>query len=283
MKRNTLNAYYAAYSWSKMDNEQRRRVVKLFEAEYGPDFMHRAKFGNEYNKPVVGAGKLLSRKKDLSKDSLGFYPDNVLDTMVRIRSMVPIDLRLPVVRKSRPSEKPTFGVYLVVSNGAKTESMVESIHSTKEDAERQMASMNKILNLSAYGGKREIRQMDSASAKRTYDVLVWDYDKREYVPHREFPIHESKASAIDRAAHETRCTAAFFIQWETWNAAGCKAPEKYDYFEKENILHFDKSALLKGHANPHCSDCWRLRETPYWKKLTDPDVDEAFLDFCSKL
>jgi hypothetical protein len=283
MKRNPQDEYFAAYSWSKMNNEQRRQVVKLFEAEYGPDFMHKAKFSNEYNKPVVGAGKLLSKKKDLSKDSLGFYPDNILDTMVRIRSLVPIDIRLPVVRKSKPSEKPTFGVYLIVTNGAKTASMVESIHSTKEDAERQMAEMNEVLSFRSLDAKREVRLMDNASSKRTYDVMVWDYDKREYVPHREFPIHESKASAIDRASHDTRFMAAFFIQWDTWNAAGCKAPEKYDYFEKENVLRFGKDALLKGHANPRCSDCWHLCETPYWKKLTDPNVDEAFLDFCDKL
>lgn len=245
--------------------------------------MHKAKFGNEYNKPVVGVGKLLSEKKDLSKDALGFYPDDVLDTMVRIRSMTPIDVRLPVVRKSKPSEKPTFGVYVTVSNGSKRASMTESIHFTKEDAERQMAEMNKMLSFGLPGAKREIRQIDNASSKQTYDVVVWDYEKREYVPHREFPIHESKTAAINRAAHDTRFIASFFINWETWNAAGCKAPEKYDYFEKENILHFDKSALLKGHADPNRSDCWCLCKTPYWKKLTDPNVDEAFLDFCGRL
>ena len=62
MKRNTPNAYYTAYSWSKMDNGQRHEVVKFFEREYGLDFAHKAKFGLNFHsfpkqKTPLGVGK----------------------------------------------------------------------------------------------------------------------------------------------------------------------------------------------------------------------------------
>lgn len=279
MKCNPKSAW-SAYSWSKMDNRQRHEVVKLLEQEYGSDFAHAAHFGNRYSKPAVGAGKLLSKKKDLTKDALDFYLESLLNTIVGIRSLIPTDIHLPVVRKSKPSNDTKFGVYLVVPNG---KSMVESIHFSEEDALAQMKRMNKCLSFSSLGAKREVRELSKTEASSTYDVLEWDYVKGKYVPHREFPIHLTKKSAIDRASHDTRCIAAWSIQWKTWKAAKCKAPEEYDYFEKENVLHFDKKALLKGHANPLRSDCWNLSETPYWKKLTSSAVDEKFLDFCSKL
>ena len=279
MKCNPKSAW-SAYSWSKMDNSQRHEVVKLLEQEYGSDFAHAAHFGNRYSKPAVGAGKLLSKKKDLTKDALDFYLESLLDTIVKIRSLVPIDVHLDVVRKSKPSDGTKFGVYLVAPNG---KSMVESIHFSEGDALAQMKRLDKHLNFSSLGAKREVRKLSKAEASSTYDVLIWDYDKDKYVPHPEFPIHLTRESAIDRASHDTRCGAAWSIQWETWKAAKCKAPEEYDYFEKENVLHFDKKALLKGHANPRRSDCWNLSETPYWNKLTSSAVDEKFLDFCSKL
>ena len=264
-----------------MNNVQRHAVVKFFEEEYGPDFAHRAKFGNKYSKPAVKTGRLLSSKKDLTKDALDFYLETMLSTMVRIRSLVPIDYRLPVVRKSAPEQNQLFSVCMINEKTGK--SCVESMHFTEKDAKRQKATMDKLFDLSGIGGKREVRPVDNATSKRTYDVLVWDYKKRRYIPHPEFPVHETLERAIDCASHDVRCAAAYCIQWETWKAANCKAPEEYDYFEKENVLRFDKKALLKGHASPRCSDCWNLSETPYWEKLTDPNVDETFLDFCSKL
>ena len=275
MKENTPT-YWSAYSWKKMDNEQRHAVVKLLEEEYGPDFAHQAKFGNEYCKPAVGPGKLLSRKKDLK--NLDFYLENLLETIVGIRTLRLVKFYLPVVRKhaTEPGEN-LFCVHLVIGG----KSMVESIHFSREDAEKQMARMNELVNFSVVGAKREVKPFDE-SKDSLFDVVIWDYDKSCYVPHPSFPIHNSKEKALDRASHETRCAAAYAIHWETWKAAGCKKPEYYDY-EKENVLVFDKKALLASHADPHRSDCWHLCETSYWKKLVDPEVDEKFIDFCSGL
>lgn len=276
MKRNTLDAYYAAYSWSKMDNAQRHEVVKLLEQEYGSDFAHKAKFGNQYCKPAVGVGKLLSKKKDLTKDAIGYYLNDLLDRIVTIRALVPLDLHLPVVRRSHNVGAPKFGVYAV--NPSNGQSFAEVIFDTKEDAEKDKARRDELIDLSKIGGIREIREVD-ASAVEMYDVLEWNCEKQKYELSKEFPTHKDKKSAIDRASHNTRMVAAFCIQWEAWKSAGHKAPEDYDYFEKENILHFDKKDFL---CSPVCYD-YHLKETPYWSKLNVPEVDEAFLDFCSKL
>ncbi len=275
MQENT-HAHWSAYSWKKMDNEQRHKVVKLLEEEYGPDFAHQAKFGNEYCKPAVGPGKLLSGKKDLK--NLDFYLERLLETIVGIRTLRPVKFYLPVVRKHAvvPSES-LFCVHLVVGS----KSMIESVHFSREDAEKQMAKMDELVNFSAVGAKREVKPFDE-SKDCLFDVVIWDYDKSCYVPHPSFPVHTSREKAIDRASHETRCTAAWTIKWETWKAAGCKKPEDYDY-EKENVLTFDKKTMLVSHADPNCSDCWHFSETSYWKKLVDPEVDVAFLNFCSKL
>lgn len=275
MKENTP-AYWSAYNWKKMDNKQRHAVVKLLEEEYGSDFAHQAKFGNPYCKPAVGPGKLLSGKKDL--ENLDFYLEDLLDTIVGIRTLRPVKFYLPVVRKhaAEPGES-LFRVHLAIGN----QSMVESIHFSKEDAEKQMTRMDELGNFSTVGAKREVKPFDKGKDS-LFDVVIWDYDKFCYVPHPSFPIYTSKKKAIDRASHETRCSAAWVVKWETWKAAGCKKPEDYDY-EKENILEFDKKALLVTHADPHRSDCWHLCETSYWKKLTSPEVDEKFIDFCSSL
>ena len=276
MKRNTLNASYTAYSWSKMDNAQRHEVVKLFEREYGPDFAHKAKFGNQYCRPAVGVGKLLSKKKDLTKDAIDYYLNKLLDHIVTIRALVPLDLHLPTVRISHNAGAPKFGVYAV--NPANGQSFAEVIFDTKEDAEKDKARRDELIDLSKIGGVREVREVD-ASAVETYDVLEWNYEKQKYELSREFPTHKDKKSAINRASCDTRMVAALCIQWEVWKSAGHKAPEDYDYFEKENILHFDKKDFLRS---PVCYD-YNLKETSYWNKLNVPEVDEAFLDFCSKL
>lgn len=276
MKENTPT-HWSAYSWKKMDNEQRHKVVKLLEEEYGPDFAHQAKFGNPYCKPAVDSGKLLSRKKDL--ENLDSYLEDLLETIIGIRTLRPIKFYLPVVRKhiAKPGEKNLFCVHLVAGG----KSMLESVHFSREDAEKQMSRMDKLIPLERLGGKREVTLFDEA-IDDLFDVLTWDYDKACYVPHPSFPIHTSKEKALDRAFHETRCEAAYVVQWNTWDAAGCKKPEDYDY-EKENVLTFDKRALLTTHADPHCSNCWHLCETSYWKKLVDPKVDAKFMAFCSSL
>ena len=277
MKENTPT-YWSAYSWKNMDNEQRHAVVKLLEEEYGPDFAHQAKFGNPYCKPAVGPGKLLSGKKDL--ENLDFYLERLLETIVGIRTLRPVKFCLPVVRKHAavPSES-LFCVYAVAEKEGKT--LLESVHFSREDAEKQMARMDELMPLGQLGAKREVKPFDE-EADDLFDVMEWDYDKSCYVPHSSFPIYTSKKKAIDRASHETRCSAAWVVKWETWKAAGCKTPEDYDY-EKENVLKFDKKALLVTHADPNRSDCWHLCETSYWKKLADPEVDEKFMEFCSKL
>lgn len=270
--------HWSAYSWKKMDNEQRHKVVKLLEEEYGPDFAHQAKFGNEYCKPAVGPGKLLSRKKDL--ENLNFYLENILETIVGIRTLRPVKFYFPVVRKhaAEPGEtKSLFCVHLVVGG----KSMLESIHFSREDAEKQMARMDELVNFSVVGVKREVKLFDE-SKDSLFDVVIWDYDKSYYVPHPSFPIHTSREKAIDRASRETRCAAAYAVRWETWKAAGYKKLEDYDY-EKENVLVFDKKTLLVSRADPRCSDCWNLCKTSYWKKLVDPKVDEKFMEFCSSL
>ena len=276
MKRNTLNASYTAYSWSKMDNAQRHEVVKLLEREYGPDFAHKAKFGNQYCRPAVGVGKLLSKKKDLTKNAIDYYLNNLLNHIVTIRALVPLDLHLPIVRRSHNAVAPKFGVYAV--NPANGQSFAEVIFDTKEDAEKNKARRDELIDLSKIGGVREVREVD-ASAVEMYDVLEWNYEKQKYELSKEFPTHKDKKSAINRASCDTRMVAALCIQWEVWKSAGHKAPEDYDYFEKENVLHFDKKDFLRS---PVCYD-YNLKETPYWNKLNVPEVDEAFLDFCSKL
>ena len=270
--------HWSAYSWKKMDNEQRHKVVKLLEEEYGPDFAHQAKFGNEYCKPAVGPGKLLSRKKDL--ENLNFYLENILETIVGIRTLRPVKFYFPVVRKhaAEPGEtKSLFCVHLVVGG----KSMLESIHFSREDAEKQMARMDELVNFSVVGVKREVKPFDE-SKDSLFDVVIWDYDKSCYVPHPSFPIHTSREKAIDRASREIRCAAAYAVRWETWKTAGYKKLEDYDY-EKENVLVFDKKTLLVSRADPRCSDCWNLCKTSYWKKLVDPKVDEKFMEFCSSL
>ena len=259
-----------------MDNAQRHEVVKLFEREYGPDFAHKAKFGNQYCRPAVGVGKLLSKKKDLTKDAIDYYLNELLDHIVTIRALVPLDLHLPTVRISHNAGAPKFGVYAV--NPANGQSFAEVIFDTKEDAEKDKARRDELIDLSKIGGVREVRKVD-ASAVETYDVLEWNYEKQKYELSREFPTHKDKKSAINRASCDTRMVAALCIQWEVWKSAGHKAPEDYDYFEKENILHFDKKDFL---CSPVCYD-YNLKETSYWNKLNVPEVDEAFLDFCGKL
>lgn len=272
MKRNTPDAYYAAYSWSKMDNEQRREIVKLFEKDYGADFAHRADFGNQYNKPAVGPGKLLSKKRNLT--GLDYYLDKLLETMVTIRSLVPVDFRLPTVRKGAASSA-RFGVYMV--NPANGKSFAEALFDAKDAAERHKAEMDRLLDLSRVGGFREVRPAESRA--ETYDVFVYDYEKREYVPHPDFPKHDSLEKAVGRASHEARVNIAFFVQWPVWKSAGHKAPEDYDYFEKENVLRIQKKDFL---LSPACEN-YDLEKTPYWKKLADPEVDQGFLDFCAAL
>ena len=276
MKCNTLNAFYTAYSWSKMDNAQRHEVVKLLEREYGPDFAHKAKFGNQYCRPAVGVGKLLSKKKDLTKNAIDYYLNDLLNHIVTIRALVPLDLHLPTVRRSHSVGVPKFGVYAV--NPANGQSFAEVIFDTKEDAEKDKTRRDELIDLSKIGGVREVREVD-ASAVEMYDVLEWNYEKQKYELSKEFPTHKDKKSAINRVSCDTRMVAALCIQWEVWKSAGHKAPEDYDYFEKENVLHFDKKDFLRS---PVCYD-YNLKETSYWNKLNVPEVDEAFLDFCSKL
>lgn len=281
MKRNTPNECISAYSWQNMDNKQRHAVVKYLEEEYGSRFAHEAHFGNQYCKPAVKDSQLLSSKKNLTKDSIDFYLETMMSSIVAIKTFVPIALRLPIVKENKDCVGETRYAVYGINKSEPNRRFAEAIHFSEKAANETKDRLDKIIDLKKLGGYREVSKY--VCKKPMYEVLVWKEEDQAYIPHYEFPIYEEKKYAVDRAAHDTRFIAAFFMKWETWKEAGYKAPEEFDYFEKENILNFDKKALLAGHASPNCSDNWNIAETSYWKKLINPEIDKKFLEFCSKL
>lgn len=277
MKENSSD-HKCAFEWNNLNNDQRHKLVKKLEDDYGADFGHQAKWNNEYCTPPVKAGALLSKKHDLM--NLGFYPDNMMSTIVSIRSARDLVVHAPkVVEKTLAAD--TKMCWVGVFGDDKIGTLFYSKSKAKKIADEDnelFSNVHDTLGEDLFGVPAEI-VMPAGST--IYELQMYDYDKEAYVVHPQWNAFKDKKSAIERAAHEMRFLAAFFIQWDTWKDAGLKAPESYDFL-KENVFTFTKAQLLKSMASKRLSSCWTLCKTSYWKKLTNPKVDTKFIEWCKE-
>ena len=269
-----------AIGWRNLDNEQRRKLIKKLEDDYGADFGHQAKWNNEYSKPPVKVGSLLSKKRNLDKDSLGFYANEMLETIGSSRSIRDFTIYAPkVVEKTLDADMKMFWV------GFWGDDNVGTLYYFKDKAQEITDKNNKlfsevctVIGKNMFGCPKEI---DIPAGSTIYELQMYDYDRGEYVTHPQWNAFKDKKGAIDRAAHELRFMVAFYAKWETWKDAGLKDPESYDFL-KENVFTFTKAQILNSMANERSSDCWNLCKTSYWKKLKDPKVDTEFIEWCKE-
>ena len=279
MKPNGIN-YKCAFSWHKLNNEQRKKVIQKFEEDYGDGFAAKAHYGNEYCDQPVKAGKKLSSKRKFGKYDLGYYCDDYLSYIFGIRTLHTCILHASCIKEEKNAEElELYCTGIIAPNGKE---MIEQCFFTKLEADKAVKEFNDTV-----GGKLASIGFQKQIIKRTYKpeeikywkMLDWNYKTNSYELSKEYPIFLEKKTAIERASHNLRMTAAFCVQWEVWKDAGYKDPEKYD-FTKENIFTFTKENLLK--FEERLSTSYYLKKTPYEKKVLSNAVDEDFIAWCAK-
>lgn len=143
------------------------------------------------------------------------------------------------------------------------------------DGKKQVDEHNRLFGNvnAAIGAETGMKEVILPAGTTIYELYAycdgkWELDK-------EWPAFKTLESAQDRASHNLRFTAAFFFQWETWKDAGYKKPEDYD-FTQELTFKFTKAQLMKGMF----LDCHGLEEMPFYKKVTKPEVNVEFIEWC---
>ena len=272
--------YKCAFTWDKLNDAQRKKVIQKFEEDYGDDFAEKAQYGNEYCAPPVKAGKKLSSKRKFSKDDLGYYCDDYLSYIFQIRTMHECILHAEIVKKETNDKDMTlYCTGIIAPNG---EEIIEQSFFTKEEAENAVEEFNNIVGEKAKSiglVKQVIKKTYKAGELTYWKLYEWNPDTEAYEVSKDYPVFLSRKLAIGRASHDLRMNAAFCIQWEVWKDAGYKPPESYDFteantfkFTKKNMLEFDKR------LSPSCN----LEKTKYADKVFSNEVDSEFIAWCEK-
>ena len=275
--------YKCAFTWDKLNDVQRKKVIQKFEEDYGDDFAEKAQYGNEYCAPPVKAGKKLSSKRKFGEDDLGYYCNDYLSYIFNIRTMHECILHASYIKEDKNDEDVTL-YYTGFIPPNNTGEVIEQCFFTKSEADKATREFNKIVcdtpTLKSIGFKKQvIKKTFKAGELTCWKIFDWNPNIEAYELSKEYPIFLDKKAAIDRASHNLRMNAAFCIQWEVWKDASYKPPESYD-FTKANTFKFTKKNLLK--FDKCLSQSYHLHRTSYEKKVFSNKVDEEFIAWCEK-
>ncbi len=249
--------WWCAVNWDDFDNEQRKKTVLWFEEHYGKDFMLEAQFGNQFVKPPVRKGRTLSSLKDFSKEKLGYYPNDMLQTMVLILSCWnPAKFFVPYIKRV-PMREPHY-----VSISGKIYHTEDEVKKADESFRRMFPDLCKLIS-----EKEFARVMAKRDDKWEYKI-VSGYDDKE-----ENAFYDSIEAALARAKHLTQ----FFFRFIT----GGESIEKYYDFSGFDWM----SQLVVEYPKSIHSDKfgYRFQGTSYFEKLCNPNQNDEFLKFVAEL
>lgn len=272
--------YKCAFTWDKLNDAQRRKVIQKFEEDYGDDFAEKAKYGNEYCAPPVKAGKKLSSKRKFGDGDLGYYCNQYLSYIFQIRTMHECVLHAEIAKEEANDEDVTlYCAGIIAPNG---EEIIEQSFFTEKEAENAVEEFNSAVGekaKSAGFAKRVIKKTYKAGELTYWKLYSWNPDAEAYEASKKHPVFLSRDLAVGRASHDLRMSAAICIQWEVWKDAGYKPPESYD-FTKANAFKFTKKNMLafEKYLSPECN----LRKTEYADRVFSNEVDDEFIAWCEK-
>ena len=273
--------YKCAFTWDKLNNVQRKKVIQKFEEDYGDDFAAKAHYGNRYCAPPVKAGKKLSSKHKFGEDDLGYYCNDYLSCIFNIKTMHECILHAEIVKKETNNKDRTlYCTGIIAPDG---EEIIEQSFFTNEDAENAVEKFNDIVGekVKSIGFvKQVIKKTYKAGELNYWKLYDWNTDTEAYEVSKNYPVFLSKKLAIDRAYHDLRMSVALCIHWEVWKDAGYKPPKSYDFteantfkFTKKNMLMFEKY---------HLSQLYDLEKTKYADKVFSNKVDDEFIAWCKR-
>lgn len=272
--------YKCAFTWDKLNDAQRKKVIQKFEEDYGDDFVAQAHYGNQYCRPPVKAGKKLSSKRKFSESDLGYYCNDYLSYIFQIRTMHDCILHAEIVKKETNDKDMTlYCTGIIAPNG---EEIIEQSFFTEKEAKRSVEQFNDTVGEQAKSigvFKKVIEKTYKAGELTYWKLYSWNPVTEAYEVSKTYPVFLSRKLAIGRASHDLRMSAAICVQWEVWKDAGYAAPESYD-FTKANIFKFTKKNLLK--FEKCLSQSYDLEKTKYADKVFSNEVDEDFIAWCEK-
>lgn len=269
----------SAFTWSKLDNKQRKKVIQRFEKDYGNFFAAEASYGNEFDKPPVKAGMKLSSKRKFEKYDIGSSCDNLLSWIFEVRTKRDFIIHAPlVVEETNKEDLTLYCTGIVVGK----EEAIEQSFLDEESAKKAVEHFNDVMTPQALSigiKKQVIKKTFKAGELKYWNLYVWNYESSEYELSKDYPLFTNKKLALGRAETDFRFMIALGIQWETWEDAGFKKDFKLDFtrensfkIQKKNFLTFCKM-LCEGHD---------VMETSYGSKVLDPKVDEEFIKWCEE-
>lgn len=278
MKQNNLS-YSSAFTWSKLDNKQRKKVIQQFEKDYGDFFAAEASYGNKFDKPPVKAGMKLSSKRKFEKYDIGSSCDSILSWIFEVRTKRDFIIHAPIVREETNKEDLTlYCTGIVVGK----EEAIEQSFLDEESAKKAVEHFNDVMTPQALSigiKKQVIKKTFKAGELKYWNLYVWNYETSEYELSKDYPLFTNKKPALGRAETDFRFMIALGIQWETWEDAGYKKDFDIDFF-KENSFFIPKKSFLVF-CKMLCEG-FDVMKTSYGDKVLDPKVDEEFIKWCEE-
>lgn len=249
--------WWCAVNWDDFDNEQRKKTVLWLEEHYGKDFMLEVQFGNQFVRPPVRKGKPLSSLKDFSKEKLGYYPNDMLQTMVLILSCWnPAKFFVPYIERV-PMREPHY-----VGISGKIYHTEDEVREADESFRRMFPDLCKLI------GEKEFAKVRAKRDDRYEYKVVSRYDAK-----KENAFYDSIEAALAKARHLTQ----FFFRLVT----GGESIQKYHDFSgfdwmSQLVVEYPKSI----HSNKF--GC-KFEGTSYFEKLCNPNQNDEFLKFVAEL
>ena len=248
---------WCAVNWDDFDNEQRRKTVLWLEEHYGKNFGEEVQFNNQFVKPPVRKGKPLSSLKNFSKEELGYYPNDMLRTMVLILSCWnPAKFFVPYGKRV-PMREPHY-----VSISGK-------IYLTEDEAKKADESFRCMFpDLCKLISEKEFARVKAERDDKWEYKIVSKYDEKE-----ENVFYDSIEAALARAKDLTQ----IFFRLIT----GGESIEKYHDFSGFDWM----SQLVVEYPKSIHSDKFghNFQGTSYFEKLCNPNQNDEFLKFVAEL
>ena len=244
--------WWCAVEWDAFNEEQRRKTILWLEEHFGKNFGAEVHFGNQFVKPPVREGKPLSSLKSLDEKKLGFYANDMLETMVLILSCWdPAKFFTPYIEQV-PMREPC---YVGISGTI--------YHTEKELKEGNEAFRRLFPDLCRVIGEKGFKRVrDTRNTEFEYRVISQISERTE--------IYDNLAIAQARAMD----LAQFGFNLVT---GGGKKISQY-----HNFTGFDwMSSVAVEYPKSIHLDRFKARfvETTYFEKLCNPRQNDEFLEF----
>ena len=237
--------------WNDFDNGQKKKTVLWCEEWLSPYFGEECKWCNQFERPPVKKGVKFSTLDDFTEDSIRFYANRMMQTIVWVLSCRnPIKFKALHVNKI-PMRQPCY-----IGIDCK-------VYHSRGDADRADRSFKERFGalISGIGLETLEKARDSRNVSCEYQV----------VPRNEIYCSE------EEAANRARDLTQVYFRGD-FGGMDIRKFCDFDSFDwtRENVVEVPKSVRTADLV-------YDFKDTSYFDRLRNPEQDDEFLEFLASL